>query len=221
MEKGMATHSSILAWKIPWTEEPGQLQTMGLQRVGYDWAATNSCSRSLACLDIFFLLVFRPKAPKVSMLKHFFKNPSSIVRQHCSYLASFSAKSSIYIHFLAKTDEHTANTNLPSHHPLLVSLQQWDTGFGDLSPHSHQTHFGTAFEDRSPVKVRNLNFWKLSKVTLNNDFSPHIPSPYMCFFFFFFLTPWNADWKVPLNNILEWHSLLSFVVFAFAKAWDN
>ena len=32
-EKGMATHSSILAWKIPWTEEPGRLQSMGLQRV--------------------------------------------------------------------------------------------------------------------------------------------------------------------------------------------
>ena len=34
--KKMATHSSILAWKIPWTEEPGRLQYMGLQRVGHD-----------------------------------------------------------------------------------------------------------------------------------------------------------------------------------------
>ena len=33
---GQATHSSILAWKIPWTEEPGGLQSMGLQRVGHD-----------------------------------------------------------------------------------------------------------------------------------------------------------------------------------------
>ena len=38
LEKGMATHSSILAWKIPWTEEPGRLQSMGSQRVGHDWA---------------------------------------------------------------------------------------------------------------------------------------------------------------------------------------
>ena len=37
LEKGMATHSSILAWRIPWTEEPGGLQSMGLQRVGRDW----------------------------------------------------------------------------------------------------------------------------------------------------------------------------------------
>ena len=36
LEKEMATHSSNLAWKIPWTEEPGGLQFMGLQRVGHD-----------------------------------------------------------------------------------------------------------------------------------------------------------------------------------------
>ena len=36
LEKEMAIHSSILAWRIPWTEEPGGLQSMGLQRVGYD-----------------------------------------------------------------------------------------------------------------------------------------------------------------------------------------
>ena len=35
-EKGMATHSSTLAWRLSWTEEPGGLQSMGLQRVGYD-----------------------------------------------------------------------------------------------------------------------------------------------------------------------------------------
>ena len=36
LEKEMAPHSSTLAWKIPWTEEPGRLQSMGSQRVGYD-----------------------------------------------------------------------------------------------------------------------------------------------------------------------------------------
>ena len=36
LEKEMAIHSSTLAWKIPWTEEPGRLQSMGLQRVGHD-----------------------------------------------------------------------------------------------------------------------------------------------------------------------------------------
>ena len=36
LEKEMVTHSSILAWEIPWTEKPGRLQSMGLQRVGHD-----------------------------------------------------------------------------------------------------------------------------------------------------------------------------------------
>ena len=36
LEKEMATHSSILAWRIPWTEDPGGLQSMGSQRVGHD-----------------------------------------------------------------------------------------------------------------------------------------------------------------------------------------
>ena len=40
LEKVMATHSSTLAWRIPWMEEPGGLQSMGSQRVGHDWALT-------------------------------------------------------------------------------------------------------------------------------------------------------------------------------------
>ena len=43
LEEGMATHSSNLAWRIPWTEEPGGLQSIGLQRVGHD-------SSDLACM---------------------------------------------------------------------------------------------------------------------------------------------------------------------------
>ena len=40
LEKEMATHSSTLAWKIPWTEKPGRLQTMGSQRVRHDWTTS-------------------------------------------------------------------------------------------------------------------------------------------------------------------------------------
>ena len=42
LEKGMDTHSSILAWKIVWTEEPGWLQSMGLQSVGHNWATEHT-----------------------------------------------------------------------------------------------------------------------------------------------------------------------------------
>ena len=40
LEKEMATHSSILAWRIPWTEEPGELQSTGSQRVGHNWVTS-------------------------------------------------------------------------------------------------------------------------------------------------------------------------------------
>ena len=42
LEKGKATHSSILVWKIPWTEEPGELQSLGSQRVGHDWVTEHT-----------------------------------------------------------------------------------------------------------------------------------------------------------------------------------
>ena len=47
LEKGMATHSTVLAWRIPWTEEPGGLQSMGLQRFIHD-RATNT-HREIPC----------------------------------------------------------------------------------------------------------------------------------------------------------------------------
>ena len=43
LEEGMATHSSFLAWRVPWTEEPGGLRSMGLQRVG--WTGLKRLSR--------------------------------------------------------------------------------------------------------------------------------------------------------------------------------
>ena len=42
LEKEMATHYNVSAWRIPWTGEPGGLQSMGSQRVGHDWACTHA-----------------------------------------------------------------------------------------------------------------------------------------------------------------------------------
>ena len=55
LEEEMATHSSILAWKIPRTEEPGRLQSMGLQRVRHDWAhaCMLNCKLGLQCSNWF------------------------------------------------------------------------------------------------------------------------------------------------------------------------
>ena len=52
LEKEMATHSSTLAWKIPWTEEAGRLQSMGSQRVGHDWATSLHSLHSLHTLSL-------------------------------------------------------------------------------------------------------------------------------------------------------------------------
>jgi len=52
----MATHSSILAWRIPWADEPGGLQSMGLQRVGYDLATKQQQQKTIIiCLRAFFI----------------------------------------------------------------------------------------------------------------------------------------------------------------------
>ena len=59
LEKEMATHSSILAWRIPWTEEPGGLQSTGSQRVGHDWAQTwcLNLTYSNYCFSMYILLM--------------------------------------------------------------------------------------------------------------------------------------------------------------------
>ena len=52
LEKEMATHSSTLAWKIPWTEEPCRLQSMGSQRIGHDWTTSLTLSILWHCLSL-------------------------------------------------------------------------------------------------------------------------------------------------------------------------
>ena len=52
LEEQMATHSSILAWRIPWTEEPGGLQSIGVQRVRHDWATEHARTHLLSRLLI-------------------------------------------------------------------------------------------------------------------------------------------------------------------------
>ena len=58
LEKGIATHSSILAWEIPWTEESGGLQSMGLKRVGHDIMTKQQQNESFISVTIFFNFPF-------------------------------------------------------------------------------------------------------------------------------------------------------------------
>ena len=55
LEKEMATHSSTLAGKVPWTEKPGRLQSMGSQRVGHDFATSLSLKMSSSLKRIFLV----------------------------------------------------------------------------------------------------------------------------------------------------------------------
>ena len=52
LEKGMATHSSILAWRIPWTKEPCGLQSLESRRVGHDWVTNTSTHIPMDTYDI-------------------------------------------------------------------------------------------------------------------------------------------------------------------------
>ena len=70
LEKEMATHSSILAWRIPWTEEPGRLQSTGSQKVGHDWATSLSLI-NLKFLSILLVYQFTITEPTCS--KYFLK----------------------------------------------------------------------------------------------------------------------------------------------------
>ena len=51
-EKAMAPHSSVLGWRIPWTEKPGRLQSMGLHRVGHDWSDAAAAAAAWVNLKI-------------------------------------------------------------------------------------------------------------------------------------------------------------------------
>ena len=68
LEKEMATRSSILAWKIPWTEDPGGLQSMGPQRVGHDWA-TEHTSLMIKGMQSKTTLKYLLKPMKIATIK--------------------------------------------------------------------------------------------------------------------------------------------------------
>ena len=88
LEEGMATHCSLLAWRIPWTEEPGRLQSVRWQRVRRDWATKHSSTElekrpTLLCFLIVFLF-FRIRCH--SLLKISFVKRTSIgMIDRCSY----------------------------------------------------------------------------------------------------------------------------------------
>ena len=74
LETGMATHSSILAWRIPWMEDPGGLQSMGLQRVGHNWVTEPFHFWFSQFLYLFFPFLF------IEKLDSFFPEPTFFLK---------------------------------------------------------------------------------------------------------------------------------------------
>ena len=83
LEKEMATHSSVLAWRIPWTEKPGRLQSMGSHRVGHDWsdlaAATGLRSTLPHWLQVEDCSLFTEATHTLHRSPHFLFKPSNEV----------------------------------------------------------------------------------------------------------------------------------------------
>ena len=87
LEKGMAIHSSILAWRIPWTEKPSGLQSVGLQRVGHTWA-NKTYQAGCQKLPSFYLL----KLGRFYWQKYFFtRNLRNILLKASAALVEFKS----------------------------------------------------------------------------------------------------------------------------------
>ena len=107
-EKEMATHSSILAWRIPWTEEPGQLQSIVLQRVGHDWTTNrreyggqwemNFINRDKAALGRIKVQAARPLLKKKMFYSYYMIKKYPKQTSESQQILKNNRKSHLYIH---------------------------------------------------------------------------------------------------------------------------
>ena len=90
LEKGMATHSSILAWRIPWTEKPGRLQSMGSPKIGHDWATFAFTAMNIGIhvsLSVMLFSGYMPSSGVVgsygSFIPNFLRNLHTVLHSGC------------------------------------------------------------------------------------------------------------------------------------------
>ena len=118
LEEEMAPHSSIFAWKISWAEEPGRLQSMGPQRVGYNWAHTHT--HICTCVCILFQVLFHYR------LLHAIEYSSLCYTVGPSYL--FYIWSEVLVAQLCPTLWFPMGCSLPgsyAHGTLQAKILQW------------------------------------------------------------------------------------------------
>ena len=118
LEKGMATHSSILAWRIPWTEKPGSLQSRGSQRIVHEWATNN------------FTFIWEDQRmdwPIRLILKAIRKyKESCLVKSWYSCLSGFHYRTTVIPKFLVPLHEMALHSWLPeSEYSTSVNTKDW------------------------------------------------------------------------------------------------
>ena len=106
-EKAMATHSSTLAWKIPWAEEPGRLPSVGLHRIGYNWSNLATAAAAVCVCHRFCIL----------------NNPSKVQHKYIS-------DKSITVNTIFCFFNGTVKVNLK-----IVSPHQWHEHYIQLKRH--------------------------------------------------------------------------------------
>ena len=126
MEKAMAPHSSTLAWKIPWMEEPGRLQSMGSLRVGHDWATS---------LSLFTFMPWRRKwqptpvfLPGESQGGAWWADVYGVAQSRTRLKSLSSSNYSIYCSYCSVSSQGK-NTEVVCH-----SLLQWTTFYQNSPP---------------------------------------------------------------------------------------
>ena len=118
----MATHSSTLAWKIPWTKEPGRLQSMGLLRVGHDWATS---------LSLFTFMHWRRKWQPTPVFL-----PGEFQGQGAWWAAVYGvAQSRTWLKWLSsssKVEVTPLMTQMVKNPPAMEETEVWSLGQADL-----------------------------------------------------------------------------------------
>ena len=135
----LATHSSIAAWRIPWTDEPGGLQSMGSQRVRHDWT-----------IFTFTSLCEFTNFP--------FKSISEILRGFKRYWGIFT-KSEVFGIFTSRTD---CNSGLPKVLPRTSSPGQGDSQWGSEQEHRVDKHFSHQLSSNCGGVIISWLCWCLS-----------------------------------------------------------
>ena len=152
----MATHSSTLAWRIPWTEEPGGLQSMGLQRVGHNWAT--SLTHSLTPVD---------RSSKLKINKE-----AQVLNDTLDEMDLID----IFRAYLPNAEEYTF---FSSAHGTFSRIDHILGYKSNLSKFKKIEIISSIFSDHSAMRldinykkkktVRNTNTWRLNNMFLNNE----------------------------------------------------